>query len=412
MNTAERYILALYAAIVAWWLVRHLIVTLLIRWTDQLFPHSPRFQAAVAPLVTAIIPAKDEAEDLRDCLETVQAQSYPNLEILIVDDRSVDGTSAIARAIAAEDERVRVLTITELPSGWTGKCHAAHRAAAKARGEWLWFLDADTRHAPDSLSIVLEYARSRNAALVSLLPEMRCETFWERVVQPLMGVVLVRSFPIFLVNHDRCPIAFANGQYILVERSAYDLAGGHAAVRDRFVEDIYLAKNVKSLGLPIRAVGGIQLGSTRMYASLPQLIRGWSRILYDANGRRSWPLIGKILEPLIYTQTGFVALIAALGMFALGHATGFAWSLLALAVAHFAMQFSLMFRVYGMQSPGLGKSAIWYPLAGFVADWVLIKSILMCWTGRVRWRGTDYGPTATAAPAQELDEAAVGVSAR
>ena len=263
-------------------------------------------------MVSAIIPAKDEEASLADCLASVCAQSYPNLEILVVDDRSTDGTGAIARRFAADDPRVRVLTIAELPAGWTGKTHALHVAADSARGEWFWFLDADTRHEPDNLSIVLEYAREHGAAMASLLPEMRCETFWEDVVQPLAGVVLMQSFPLFRVNDDRSRLAFANGQYILIRRSAYVAAGGHRAVRDRFVEDIYLARRVKALGLPIRVAVAQGIGSTRMYTSLGGLVRGWSRILYDALGRNPWRLLGRLLDPLIFSQTGHVALVAAL----------------------------------------------------------------------------------------------------
>src|SRR5262249_28592137 len=148
------------------------------------------------PLVSAIIPAKDEEEKLADCLASVCRQTYPNLEILVVDDRSTDRTAAIAARFAAQDPRVRVLSICELPDGWTGKTHALHVASGAARGDWYWFIDADTRHEPESLSIVLEYARAQRAELASLLPEMRCETFWEKVVQPLEGIVLMRSYPL------------------------------------------------------------------------------------------------------------------------------------------------------------------------------------------------------------------------
>ena len=92
------------------------------------------------------------------------------------------------------------------------------------------------------------------ASLVSVLPELRCESFWEKVVQPLAGITLMQSFPLPAVNDDRSRLAFANGQYILIERPAYLAAGGHEAVRDRFVEDIALAKEVKGLGLPIRVM--------------------------------------------------------------------------------------------------------------------------------------------------------------
>ena len=99
---------------------------------------------------------------------------------------------------------------------------------------------------------MMEYARVQRAVLVSLLPELRCETFWEQVVQPLGGIVLMQSFPLHVVHRQSSPLAFANGQYILIQRSAYDAAGGHAAVRDRFVEDIAMAGRVKKRGLPIR----------------------------------------------------------------------------------------------------------------------------------------------------------------
>jgi glycosyltransferase involved in cell wall biosynthesis len=100
-------------------------------------------------MVTAIIPAKDEEFHLRGCLETVVSQSYPNLEIVVVNDRSTDGTGRIAEEFARNDARVRVLNIESLPAGWTGKSHALEVARRDAQGEWLWFLDSDTRHAPD-----------------------------------------------------------------------------------------------------------------------------------------------------------------------------------------------------------------------------------------------------------------------
>jgi hypothetical protein len=391
MTTSERAILLIYAAIVAAWPIRHLVLWVIFRKLDYLTLRSPRFASPDPPLVSAIIPARDEEAALADCLATVRAQTYPNLEILVVDDRSADRTGEIAREAARNDGRVRVLTIDELPPGWTGKTHALHVASGEARGEWLWFLDADTRHAPDSLAIMMEYARANRAELASLLPEMRCETFWERAVQPLMGIVLMRSFPLFRVNDDRSRAAFANGQYILVHRPAYDEAGGHEAVRDRFVEDIYLAKRVKALGHPIRTAVSAEISSTRMYTSLPQIVRGWSRILYDALGRSPILLLGKILEPLIFSQTGTIALAAGLALLAAGSGGPFAAWLVGLAVVHLLLQVSVLWRMYRVQSPAVASAAWWYPLAGFVSDWILLKSIGMCWTGRVSWRGTSYG---------------------
>ena len=252
VTPTERLILGAFLAIIAVWLIRHLVITWAIRGMDFLTPGSPKFQGEESPRITAIIPAKDEEKTLADCLGSVCGQTYPRLDIMVVDDRSTDRTAEIAQRFADSDSRVRVLKIETLPPGWTGKTHALQTAADQAIGEWFWFLDADTRHDPENLAIVLEYALKNKAALVSLLPEMRCETFWEKVVQPLAGIVLMQSFPLVWVNNDSKTHAFANGQYILIKSEVYRAAGGHASVRDRFVEDIYLAKTVKRLGFPIR----------------------------------------------------------------------------------------------------------------------------------------------------------------
>ena len=310
MTPAQTTILLIYGAIVAIWPIRYLVLKYILSKTQFLSPGSPTLEAADPPLVSAIIPAKDEEATLADCLASVCRQAYPRLEILVIDDRSVDRTRQIASEFANRDARLRVLSNDHLPPGWTGKTYVLQQAADQARGQWLWFLDADTVHAPEFLGVMLEYARAQQAALVSLLPELRCETFWEQVVQPLGGIVLMQSFPLHRVNDDRSKLAFANGQSILVERKAYDAAGGHSAVRDRFVEDIGMACKVKALGLPIRTVLVRNLVTCRMYASLGQLIRGWSRILYDALDRKAWRLAGRLLDPIIFCQSGHVALLA------------------------------------------------------------------------------------------------------
>jgi glycosyltransferase involved in cell wall biosynthesis len=396
MSPTQRTLLWVYAAIIAIWPIRHLVIGWVVRRLDILTPRSPRFVAPDPPLVSAIIPAKDEEATLADCLASVCAQSYPNLEILVADDRSTDRTAEIARGFAARDPRVRIITIEHLPAGWTGKTHALQMAADQALGDWFWFLDADTRHAPDNLAIVLEYARSRNAALASLLPEMRCETFWENVVQPLAGIVLMQSFPLIWVNNDRSSLAFANGQYILVARPAYEAAGGHRAVRDRFVEDIHLADRVKGLGLPIRVAIAQGIGSTRMYTSLDTLVRGWSRILYDALGRNPWRLLGRLLDPLVFSQSGHVALAAALLLLARGTAGPFAAWLLTMSLAHHVLSYSVLQRLYRISIPRT-RAVIWFPVANLVMDWILLRAIRMCLTGRVTWRGTVYGPSLAAA---------------
>jgi chlorobactene glucosyltransferase len=402
MTATQIAIIVVYAVIVAVWPIRLAVLEIILHRQQVLTPQSPHFDRPDPPLVSAILPAKDEETHLPDCLQSVRRQTYPNLEILVVDDRSTDRTGAIARDIAATDPRIRVLTIDELPEGWTGKTHALDSAARCARGDWLLFLDADTLHSPQSLGIMMEFARAHGAALVSLLPELRCETFWERVMQPLAAITLMQSFPLDAVNSVHSPLAFANGQYILINRTAYDAAGGHREVRDRFVEDIAIAQRVKALGLPIRVALARGIVSCRMYSSLKQLVVGWSRIYYDALERKPVRLALKLLDPIVFCQTGHLALAVSLVWLALDPGGKFARLLLCLGLVHHVLMFLVFLRVYRTSLPS-SWWAVWYPVANLIADLILFRSLRMCFTGQVTWRGTDYG-IASASPRLESRE--------
>ncbi len=396
MTTVQASVLWVYALVVAIWPIRWLVLEIVLRRQKTLTPDSPRYDQAEPPLVSAILPAKDEEANLADCLSSVSRQTYPNLEILVVDDRSTDRTGEIARSIAEGDARIQVLTIDHLPAGWTGKTHALDRAVRSARGRWLLFVDADTVHEPGSLAVTMEFARVEQAALVSLLPELRCETFWESVVQPMGAITLMQSFPLHAVHSRRSPLAFANGQYILIDRAAYEAAGGHRAVSNRFVEDIAIAGHVKALGLSIRVALVQGLVTCRMYSSIGQLVRGWSRIFYDALGRRPWRLVGKLLDPMVFCQTGHAALMLALVMLVTGGDRAFAASLGALSVLHHALMFGVFRRVYNVSVPR-SRFVCFYPLANLVVVWILARSLRMCLTGNVTWRGTNYGAVGSSA---------------
>jgi len=403
MSRVESWILWAYAGIILIWPIRWVALKIILGRTRFLTDASPRLEGPNFPLVSAVIPAKDEEATLDECLSAVRAQDYPNLEILIVDDRSEDATLAIARRHAEQDPRVRVLQNDRLPPGWTGKTYVLHRHAPMANGEWLWFLDADTKHEPAFLKVMLRYAAENDAALVSLLPELRCETFWEQVIQPLAGIVLMQSFPPREVNNDASPLAFANGQSILVTRKAYEAAGGHRAVRHRFVEDIGLAFKVKGLGLPIRLAIAKGLVSCRMYASLGQLVRGWSRILYDALDRSPRRLLFKLLDPIIFCQSGHVALAAAVGWLAIGQDGPFARWLLGLSLLHHLLMYAVFRIVYDVSVPR-SRYVATFPLGNIVTDYILIRAIKMCFTGKVAWRGTSYDANLSRTRDEDADE--------
>ena len=232
------------------------------------------------PLISVCIPARNEAANIRNCVNSLIAQDYPNLEIIAVDDRSSDSTLDQLKEFAARDSRVRAISGSDLPAGWAGKPHALHQASAVARGEWLCFVDADTVLAPQALASCHAKAIETRADLFTTLHRQVLETFWEKVVMPLIMTALSVGFPPRKVNDPARRDAVANGQFILIRRSVYDLIGGHARVKDHIVEDKAIAELVKWNGHRLVIANGGQFIRTRMYTSLASMWEGWTKNIY------------------------------------------------------------------------------------------------------------------------------------
>ncbi len=204
-----------------------------------------------AELISVIVPARNEARNIRRCVLAMLAQTYPNYEIIVVDDRSSDETPAILAALQQEyPGRLRVVSGGDLPTGWAGKPHALYLGVQPAGGDWLCFVDADTFAAPELLAAALSTAQAQKADLFTLLTDQELGSFWEKVILPLVFTALSFGFPAEQVNDPNRPEAIANGQFILIRRPVYSAVGGHAAIRDRIAEDKALAEQVKRGRLP------------------------------------------------------------------------------------------------------------------------------------------------------------------
>jgi chlorobactene glucosyltransferase len=230
--------------------------------------------------VSVIIPARNEARDLGGTIESLQRQHGVNLELLIVDDHSVDETAAIAKRYAAVDPRVRVLSAPTLPEGWCGKPHAQTYGAASATHQLLLFADADVRFAPTAIVSAVNDLERRGVDLVTLIPATELGSFWERAVQPVMAAVIFYGVSFARVNDPADPQAMGIGAFLLVRRSAYEAAGGHRAIRDRIVDDYALTEAIKRAGGTLWLADGGDLLSIRMYHSFAELWRGWSKNVY------------------------------------------------------------------------------------------------------------------------------------
>ncbi len=233
-----------------------------------------------APLISICVPARNEERNIRRCVESLLAQTYPNFEIIVLEDRSTDSTAQILDELSKGDARLKIISGNELPLGWAGKPHALAQASAIAQGEWLCFVDADTFAAPEALSAVYTNALKSEADLFTIFTHQEMETFWERTILPLVMTALSAGFSPRKVNDPDTDIAIANGQFIFIKHSVYDAIGGHAVIKNSIVEDKDLAVLTKSSGYKLIVTDGSNYVRTRMYTSLPEMWEGWTKNIY------------------------------------------------------------------------------------------------------------------------------------
>ena len=299
-------------------LVYHLAVTLFLglvtlnvalNWRLFVAPRPRRFDPAEgAPLVSLLVPARNEASRITPCLQSLVGQDYPNYEVLVLDDHSTDATATVVLGLGFSREKTgarRLLEGRSLPDGWTGKSWACHQLAAAARGKYLLFTDADTVHDPAALGAFVHHSMETDAALLSAWPRQVTGTWSERAVIPLVYVLLLGALPHYLLRRlQRRPeyargasgrslesLGAANGQFILFRRDAYETVGGHAAVRDHLVEDVALGRLVAARtgeGLRLINCDGSRLVSCRMYTAFPEVWEGFTKNLRAAFAESSF----------------------------------------------------------------------------------------------------------------------------
>lgn len=231
-----------------------------------------------APLISVCVPARNEERNIRACVEATLAQDYPNLEVIVLDDRSTDATAEILHELSIQNDRLKVIPGTDLPKDWAGKPHALYQASAAAQGDWLCFVDADTFLSPNTLSACYAKAIETRADMFTIMTFQILGSFWEKVVMPIVMTALSVGFSLRKVNDPNSKDAIANGQFILIRRSVYDAIGGHERVKDQIVEDKALSEQVKWNGYQLIVANGYSFARTRMYTSLPEIWEGWTKI--------------------------------------------------------------------------------------------------------------------------------------
>jgi hypothetical protein len=256
---------------------------------------APRLENAgepsALPRVSLLVPARDEAANLRRTLPRLLAAEYPRLEILLLDDRSTDGTADVAREIGRDHGALRILRGTEPPPGWLGKNWACHQLSQAATGEVLIFCDADVDARPAAVRRTVAALQKHRADAVTAIPRQRLDGWMQAAVVPLVAQLPVAAMlPLRLVPLIRSPsLSMANGQWLAFTRAAYDAVGGHSAVRGEVVEDVALGRLVKARGHRLAVCVAATLLAVRMYDGPATMREGFRKNLYPLLGGRPLP---------------------------------------------------------------------------------------------------------------------------
>ncbi|MDQ6887434.1 MAG: glycosyltransferase [Gemmatimonadota bacterium] len=345
---------------------------------------------ADAPLVSVIVPARNEAGTIGRCVRSILGTKYPAMELIVVDDRSEDDTARIVREMAGHDPRLRLIEAGPFPPDWFGKQWACRQGASVARGSILCFADADTWHEPDLLTRSVNAMHRRGADLLSLAGRQELGSFWERVVQPqVFSLLAVRYGGTEVVNDSpRATDKIANGQCMLFGRAAYDEIGGHGAVRQKVAEDLALAQLAFRRGRVLQLVLAQRQLSTRMYTSLRDIVQGWMKNVYagtldaaplGALGRTAMPLLLPL--PLVMTIVPVLVLLV-------GPLTGASGCLLLWAALCTAAMLVWLVPLYLFFLELPLWYVVFFPLGATVLLYIVVRSTLR--GRRVVWKGREY----------------------
>jgi glycosyltransferase involved in cell wall biosynthesis len=333
---------------------------------------------AGSPSLTVIVPARNEAADIAATLRSLLAQDYPNLHIIAVDDRSTDQTGAIIDTIAAQHpEKLRALHITELPTGWLGKTHVMALAARHAPTDYLLFTDADVLFHPTAIRIALANAVATRADHLVTTPTTIIKRWDEAAILSFIQTLsLWAARPWRIADPKAIRDAIGIGAFNLLRREAYQQVGGFESLRMEVIEDIGLARRIKSAGLAQRIVFGRGLVSLHWASGVGGLVKVMTKNLWAAfRFRISLALLGSLWLLVFYVAPAIALFFSPTRIPAI------------LTLAAVAYAYRLLSRRFGLST----WNALFFPFSALIFIFTLLRSILITLRqGGIIWRGTFY----------------------
>jgi len=337
-------------------------------------------------LVSICIPARNEAANIDACVRAALASRWPQLEVIVVDDRSEDDTAAIALSAGEGDGRLHVVAGVEPPAGWAGKPWACARAAGEAKGQLFCFVDADVQLAPDAIQALVTTMVEQRIRLLSVYGSWTLHGFWERVLIPAVGWLIRGAIDLDTVNDPGREEAFANGQLIVVERQAYESFNGHKSVRDQILEDVRLAEQCKRHGFSVGMRVAAWAFRVRLYDGLGAIVRGYAKNLFEGMGRQPSLALGAILFIFVGALLPWLAIA-----FALLVRLHWGWSVPSdgwIAWCAVVCLLQIAFRWCLEVRDGRDGRIAWaHPLANVLLVWILLRSMTSM---KAQWKGRRF----------------------
>ncbi|MCA1960405.1 MAG: glycosyltransferase [Desulfomonile sp.] len=341
------------------------------------------------PMVSVVVPAKDEQDYIEQSVVSILTSRYPNFELIVVNDRSRDRTAEKLERLSAEDSRLSVMTVEHLPDGWTGKTHALFQGARRASGELLLFTDADTVMTPDVLTRAVATLKENRLGMLSLLPGFLSHGFCETIVNPHLELGLGSVYQLKDVNDGARDVGLASGSFILVRRDLYEAVGTWERFRSEITEDVALSKAVKRRGDRLAVMRAGSLVKTRGFKDVGELCDFWKRIFYGAFDRSIFKILRVTANYLILSLL-LLALIVSAAIALAGMATAPVWVMLGGSAAAIAALMA-MFAVFTWKELGSWVVGLTAPVGIIVSTWVALNTLAFALGGRsIHWRGSSY----------------------
>jgi glycosyltransferase involved in cell wall biosynthesis len=340
-------------------------------------------ETATLPRLSVVVPARDEGSAIGRAVGSLLAQDYPDLEVIVVDDRSSDATGDVLRELAEKDRRLLALRVDELPAGWLGKNHALWRGAERANGEWLLFTDADVVFAPGALRQTVAYAAAEGLDHLTLAPRLVARGVALRAFVAFFGYAFVALWGAYLANDPKSKRGVGIGAFNLLRRSAYERIGTMRALSLRPDDDIRLGRRLRGFGFRQRVLNGNELLSIEWYPSLGAAISGLEKSMYSSLEYRVVDAAGVLLYLCATMVWPFV------GVLLLG---GIDRVLLAIVVVCLVAALLETYRqsMSLRLTPAALVVAVLLPFSAACFGWAIVRSVYLAETRGVRWRGTTY----------------------